>query len=308
MAYTTGECTGHLELLEIVRDFVTDAGELGSQAWAQIGGQSGAVSAGDFVSLRGPGLGGTDQVLVSFDVDSNVPAAHYMLGVRGHTAYNTSNPSPDPPGLSSPWTYLPLIAGTIRYWIVANGRRIIIVAKSNNRYNVAYAGFILPEHLPSDWQYPLLAGASSTAHRANSDDSSQHQNFWRSPSSGYLFTPEQQWRPIENLSTSGSNNDGSELSPDSGRLMAVDWKNNIGERNLARTIDGQPWLVRGRLAQYSTSTTQASNFLGHFDGVFFTPSAGATIEGIIEHGGKGYLVVANIYRNSVGQVAAVCLE
>ena len=52
----------------------------------------------------------------------------------------------------------------------------------------------------------------------------------------------------------------------------------------------------------------ARNFLGYFDGVYYTPSVGAVVESIIEYDDKEYLVVPNIYRNSEGQVAAVALE
>lgn len=303
MAYTTGEATNHLNLLEIVRDYLVD-----EVNWTQVGGQTGGVSAGDFVSLRGPGLGGDDQIYLSLSAYSNAPAAHYALGLRGHTAYNTSVPSPDPPGLNSPWTYLPLVNATIRYWIVASGRRFILVAKSNNRYDVFYGGFLLPEHLPGDWPYPMLIGGSSTTYRQSSDDAVQHSNFWRAPGTGFVFTPEQLWRPIENVQTTSNVNDGVEAPTESGRLMTPDWKTNVGYRRLTRTIDGAPWMTRGRLAQYATDELSARNFLGHFDGVFFTPSTGAVIESTIEHEGVDHLVVSNVYRNSVGQVAAIRLE
>lgn len=312
MAYITGEATNHLNLLGILRDFLTSNGDLvgAGQEWEQIGGQTGTIVAGDFVSLRGPGLGGTDQILLSLFADSNAAAAHYLIGMRGHTAYNPSVPSFDPPGLNSPWVYVPLVNATIRYWIVANGRRFIMVAKSNNRYDVLYGGFMLPEHLPSDWPYPLLIGGSATSYGPNSDDSVWHSNFWRSPGNGYLFTPEQLWRTVENVYPSNNDNDsvGLEHQARGGLLMAVDWKTNIGQRDVTRTLDGQPWLHRGRLAQFSDDALGPRNFLGHFDGVFFTPSIGAVIEGVIEEGGKDYLVVANVFRNSTGQVAAICLE
>lgn len=311
MAYITGEATNHLNLLGILRDFLTSNGDLvgAGQEWEQIGGQTGTIVAGDFVSLRGPGLGGTDQILLSLFAYSNAAAAHYLIGMRGHTAYNPSVPSFNPPGLNSPWAYVPLINATIRYWIVGNGRRFICVAKSNNRYDVLYGGFMLPEHLPADWPYPLLIGGSATDYRQNSTDDVWHSNFWRSPGNGFLFTPEQQWRAMQNVQNNTNANDGSEYSPDAGRLMSVDWKNNIGySTEFTRTLDGEPWLRRGRLAQYSTSDLNPKNFLGHYDGVFFTPSAGAVIEGIVEQGGKDYLVIANVYRNSTGQVAAICLE
>lgn len=303
MAYTTGEANNHLHLLEVLRDYLVD------QGWAQVGGQAGTVASGDFVSLRGPGLGGSDQIFLSLEAYSNAPAAHYALRMCGHTAYNPAVPTPQPPGLNSPWVYAPLVNETIRYWIIANGRRFILVAKSNNRYDVMYGGFVLPRHLPSDWPYPLLIGGSANGYRQNSDDGYNHTNFWRAANGcAYLFTPEQLWRPFRNINASGNNNDGSENSPTNGDLMTVEWKNNIGPGPMTRTIDGQPWLRRGSFAQFGQSALDARNFLGHFDGVFYTPSVGAIIESVIEHEGKDYLVVSNVYRNSEGQVAAVCLE
>lgn len=308
MAYITGETTGYLNLAAILRDFLTTNEDLvaDGQEWEQIGGETGALAAGAFMSFRGRGLGGTDEVLLSLTLSENVPSNHYMIGIRGHTAYNEAVPSSTPPGLNSPWVYIPTTSGVLRYWMVANGRRFIMVVKANNRYEVMYGGFILPEHLPSDWSYPLLIGGSSPDSRSSASDAVAHSNFWRAQANGYLFTPEQQWRVLENLT--GTGNDGTEAPPDSGRLMAVDWKTNIGPRTLTRTIDNQPWLVRGRLAQYGGSDLAARNFLGSFDGVFFTPAAGAAIESLIEHGGKEYLVVSNVYRNTNGQIAAICLE
>lgn len=311
MAYTTGEATNHLNLLEILRGFLTTNAALvaAGQAWTQIGGETGTIDSGDFVSLRGPGLGGSDQILLSLDAYSNEAAAHYSLRLRGHTAYNQADPSISPPGLNSPLVYYPLINGTIRYWIVANGRRFIMVAKSNNRYDVMYGGLALPRHLPSDWPYPLLIGGSATSYIQNSSDSSSHTNPWRGVNgSAYLFSPEQLWRPFVNITASSNNNDGSENSPTSGDLMCVEWKNNIGPTPFTRTLDGQPWLRRGSIAQFGTSTLNARNFLGYFDGIYYTPSVGAVIESIIEYDNKDYLVVPNIYRNSEGQVAAVLLE
>lgn len=303
MAYITGEATGYRNLLEVLRGFVIANG------WEQIGGEAGAIGADSFVSLRGPGLAGTDEILLSLRTFTNIPAAHYCIGISGHTAYAQGNPTPEPPGFNSPWVYMPLIASTIRYWIVCNGRRMIVVAKSNSRYDVMYGGFVLPDHLPSDWPYPLLAAASSTIPQAGSSDLVTHSNFWRGPRTGHLFTPEQLWRPLDNISTSGGNpNNGAEVPPNGGWLFAADWKTNIGVSELARTLDNQPWLRRGRLAQAGDDALSARNFLGHFDGVFFTPAIGAIVESEIEVGADRYLVVPNVYRSTVGQMAAIHLE
>lgn len=311
MAYITGEAANYLNLLEVLRDFLTTDESLvaDGQQWTQIGGSTGALASGDFVSLRGPGLGGTDQILMSLDSVTNVAAGQYNLRLRGHTAYNEDNPTVSPPGLNSPVVNMPLVNAPIRYWIVASGRRFILVAKSNNRYDVMYGGFVLPRHLPSDWPYPLLIAGSSPSSAVSSSDAYNHTNPWRSAETSFLFTPQQLWRPLKNIVSSGSNNNnGADNSPTQGDLICAEWSTNMGVSAFARTLDGQPWLQQGSLAQFGTSGVEARNFLGHFDGIYFTPAAGATVESTIEYDGGQYLVVPNVYRNSDGQMAAIHLE
>ena len=299
MAYVTGTATNHLDLLAKLRDFVITAG------WEVVGGvAAGAVAHGDFVSLKGIGLGGTDQIFLTLKAHTNDPAGIYSLQMRGHTAYNEAVPSDTPPGLNSPWVYLPLINDAVQYWFVANARRFIAVCKANNRYDVFYGGFILPEHLPSDWAYPVLIGGSASSLMAAASESVGHRNFWSCPSGcAYLFTPGATWRAMENHHSST----GGTLSPNN-TLCSVDWHNDLSFSNKARAIDNSPWLQEGRIVEYAVSTLDRRNFLGVYDGLLYTPSAGAVVEQIITHGGKDYLVVSNVFRNTDNSLAAVCLE
>ena len=41
------------------------------------------------------------------------------------------------------------------YWFIANGRRFIVIVRVSSVYQSAYAGFILPYHLPNTF-YPAL--------------------------------------------------------------------------------------------------------------------------------------------------------
>lgn len=299
MAYITGEANNHLDLLAVLRDFLTSG-----PGWSVVGGvASGAVAHDQFVSLKGPGLGGTDQVFLTIKTHTNTPAGIYSLQMRGHTAYNPSVPSDTPPGLNSPWVYLPLINDPIRYWIVASGRRFVMVAKANNRYDVFYGGFILPEHLPADWSYPMLIGGSANGLMAASTEGANHRNFW-SPyqGQGYVFTPAQLWRGMSHV----SGNEGSGATDNA--LVSVDWVDGLAFPNKARAIDNSPWVSPGRIAEVSTSSLNPCNFLGVYDGIFYTPAAGTVVEQIIEHGGKDYLVVANVFRNSNNNLIALCLE
>jgi len=307
MAYVTGTAANHLDLIAVLRDFLSTNADLvaADQNWSIIGGvASGPIAHGEFVSLSGPGLGGTDQILVTLEGYTNAPAGAFCAMMRGHTAYSPGAPSDEPPGLNTPWVYLALINDPVRYWIVANGRRFICVAKANNRYDVFYGGFVLPEHLPTDWTYPVLIGGAANAPMPVSQDGSGHRNFWNpSTGQGWLFTPAQIWRDMTHVRASDEN----ALSNEN-ILASPDWKASMSFSNKARAIDGSPFLSVGRIAETSTSDINPRNFLGSYDGLFYTPAAGAVIEEVIEYDGKDYLVIANVYRNSDNHVAAVCLE
>lgn len=304
MAYATGFSDNHLDLLADLRDFL-----VGTGGWDVIGGVgTGAIAHDDFVSFKGKGLGGTDQIFLTIKAHTNNPAGIYSLQMRGHTAYNVANPSDTPPGLNSPWVYLPLINDPIQYWFVANGRRFIAVCKANNRYDVFYGGFILPEHLPSDWAYPVLIGGSANALVPAAQEGWPHRNFWNcGDGTAYLFTPGATWRAMYNLATPINGFSENYINPDN-TLCSVEWHNTLSFPNKARNIDLTPWMQEGRIVEYATSNLNRRNYLGVYDGLLYTPAAGAVVEQIIQHEGKDYLVIANVFRNSDNNLAAVCLE
>lgn len=302
MAYATGTSANHLDLLADLRDFL-----VGTGTWEVIGGvASGPVLHDEFVSFKGEGLGGTDQIFLTIKAHTNNPAGIFSLQMRGHTAYNVGSPSDEPPGLNSPWVYLPLVNDTVQYWFVANGRRFIAICKANNRYDVLYGGFILPEHLPSDWAYPMLIGGSATGLMQAAVEGNTHRNFWNcAQGSAYLFTTGAAWREMHNIRIEFS---GEQFTGPDDSVTSVEWHNGLSFANKARAIDNSPWLQEGRIVEYATTVLGRKNYLGVYDGLLYTPSAGAVVEQIIEHGGKDYLVIANVFRNTDNNLAAVCLE
>jgi hypothetical protein len=49
---------------------------------------------------------------------------------------------------------------SIPYWFVVNGRRVVVVAKLNTQYEIAYLGFVDPYFTPDQWPYPLAIGGA----------------------------------------------------------------------------------------------------------------------------------------------------
>jgi len=315
VATTTGTADNHFDLLTKIRDYL-----VGTVGWTQVGGtSSGPINdLAQFVSLRGPGLSGDDQILVTMQPFSTAANNAYSIRVRGHTAYTT--PGTSQPGADSNWCYLLTLNSPMSYWIVANGRRFIVVVKNSSRYDAMYAGFILPEHLPSDWSYPLFIGASSyTGSQSQANDEHYHSNFWypvatsalnTASGSSYLFTPMQAWAVIRD----GYPGSSSVTNTDTGR-MTIPWS-RICLQNVRRQIDGDPWFRRGQIVAVNRDSAgsidsqvpEGGVFYGSFDGVFYTPAFGATAEQESVVGGVTYKMFPNIGRTSDGQFAAIAME
>lgn len=316
MATVNGVASNYLDLLTKLRDFLVANG------WVQIGGTaSGAITSdSEFVSLKALGLTGDDEILMTLQTTS-VPASNaYALRLRGHTAY--VNPGVNQPGSDSPWVYLLTLNSPIEYWIVANGRRFILIAKVSSRYDAMYGGFILPEHLPSDWSYPLFVGAScAVGNVPQASDAMYHSNFWNTysfgtpanndtPTSAYLFSPIQAWVPVRNGYSSTSLG----VEVNTGRIT-VPW-NTASLQNVRRQIDDAPWVRQGQLAAVSKTPSgtidinvpEGGAFYGSFDGVYYTPSFGATAEQETVIGGTTFKMFPNISRTSVGQFAAIKMD
>lgn len=325
MAWKSGTAANVNDLLLQLRDFLTSDPALvaANQQWTAIGGViSGPIAANDFVSFKGRGLAGTDEIYLSLQAYTDVSNSYYTLGLRGHTAYNPALPSFDPVGANSNQVGMPLVNSAFVYWFIANGRCFKVITRVNGRYDALYAGFILPEHLPEDWSYPLFIGASSYS-RLNlaSDDSNMHSNFWNPSGSNtmntslaqaYLFSPMQAWVPVRNTSST------SYSAQTVGRLT-VPWA-PICNSNHRRLLDGTAWLQRGQLLAVAYQSgnpdlgtaydqvPEGGQFYGGFDGVFYTPSLGAVAEQRITADGVEHLLIPNVYRTGDGQFAAFALE
>lgn len=326
MATDSGTATDYLDLLTKFRDFITANTDLvtASQEWTQIGGPSvGALTASDFISLQGPGLAGTDEIFISLRTYTDAGNGYYHLEMCGHTAYNLAVPGFDQIGTDSNSVYILGVNTAIAYWFFANGRHFKIVTRINGRYDSLYGGFILPEHAPADWSYPVFIGGSSyTPILQASSDSPIHSNWWDANantyangalSAAYLFSPIQAWVPIRNTWNPSEIDTG-----ESGRVT-VPWSSAMNE-NVKRCLDNSPWLVRGQIVAFGSTLAasptpipevpEGGTFYGSFDGAFFTPGFGSVAEQVITDpaDSKDYIVFPNVYRSSDVEVIAFAVE
>lgn len=154
MAVQTGTATNYKDLLSKLRTFLTG---LAVNPWTSLRYTVGGGIAADELILRAPGLAGTDQIFVGITTFENATADYFNWRIAGFTGYNAALAFGAQPGVMQN-VFLRLWNSPIPYWFVANGRRVVIVAKVSTNYMMGYLGFINPYPSPNQYPYPLAIG------------------------------------------------------------------------------------------------------------------------------------------------------
>lgn len=311
MAWTSGTATSFTDLYAKLRDFLTTDTDLvaAGQAWSVISGPAtGGLSFTDQLLLQGPGNAGNDEILVALLPDVDVNMDFYNLGISGLSSYNPGIPIVDQPNrlLSR---YIHLWDGAMPYWFIANGRRFIVVVRVTTVYQSAYAGFILPYHLPTTWAYPLFIGGCSRQRdwRYSVVNHGGHSAFFNPGNlnngesidecSAAIRLPDGQWMWLANKYQGSSeefNNDNN-IAP---------WAELLGNPDMRDGLDGQYHLLPAEIA--ITNPYPAN--LGALEGVRYIPGFGTASENTVVVDGVTHLVVQNVYRTSNHEYAAIALE
>jgi hypothetical protein len=113
---------------------------------------------------QAPGNGGTEQILVGVSPFQNAATGFYNWRLNGYTAYDAAADWFSQPGVIatvSPYgPIIPLSNGSLGYWFVSNGRRVVGVVKSSSTYGAFYLGLIQPYASPGQWPLPLFVGGA----------------------------------------------------------------------------------------------------------------------------------------------------
>lgn len=303
MAFTSGTATGFNDLYAKLRDFLTTNATLvaAGQNWDVVFGPStGPLTFTDQLLLKGPGAAGTDEILVSLEPNVSVVGDYYNLGINGLSSYNPAVTLLEQANRSGA-RYLHLWDGSMPYWFIANGRRFIVIVRVSSVYQSAYAGFILPYHLPNTWPYPLYIGGCSNqpTWRYSVNNDGRHGAFF-DPGDGAaaLRNPDGTWLEIFNRRNYNNNDD-----------YAVDnligpWAAYLGNPSRRTGLDG---LYKPIPSEIVLSQPYGAT-MGNLQGVYHVPGFGTGSENTFTVGTKNYLVVQNVYRTGNDDYAAIELE
>lgn len=287
-----GTATNHHDLLDKVVAHLTGAG-MGTQAWTQMKYASGLPNWQDYY-LKGPGLSGTDSIYVNMASWADTANDTYSLAIRGAINFNALNTFDGQPG-SSGDVIVPLWDSTIPYWLVANGRRFIIIAKISTVYTSAYAGFLMPYATSSEMPYPLVVMGNCDGARRWSRDDYFIGGFW-DPTEGAAFARhwDGAWVEVANY-----------YARTDGRIAKGDnmvWPFNEA-RNVGRNRDGSYGLLPAIL----TCNYSSNNVYGELEGVYQVSGFSTASEDTITIGSDTFLIVQSANRTAWRDYAAIKL-
>lgn len=277
-----------------------------------------AIAGSEYI-WQAPGNGNEAQIFVGVLRFTDAGADYDNLRLGGFTGFDPALAFSQQQGaMTRP--VLPLLrVGSMPYWFVANGRRVIVVAKVSTVYESAYLGFFTPYVNPGSYPYPLAVGGSMSW---TNEPASNSQN-WRW---SYQGNEHRAFAIPHPISTTDQNQfqlrtrrpDGVWIGYDSSRSSGTPqghvWPYGYSMLNLISNLDGSYPLLpiilhsdSGTSGVYPNVTINDPNMWGELDGVMATTGHANASENTITVGRTKWLVVQNIFRNTKTDFFAVKL-
>lgn len=177
MAYITGTAANHTALWNTLLDFLQNnpalvaAGQNWTIAWQH------ATRPNEELVLKGPGTSGTDEVFVGLyrqdEANAIGESEIYIAGMTG--VIPAAERYSDHVGVLPRRPRMFLDFSPMQYWMVASGRRFVVVVKISTVYQALYGGFFLPFGAPSAYPYPMYIGGTT----GNTAAAGQLVSSWR---------------------------------------------------------------------------------------------------------------------------------
>lgn len=263
--------------------------------------------------LRAPGLTGAEEIYLNIGAYQNVANDYFNWEARGAIGHEPTFAFDGQPG-TSPHAYLPLWSDAIPYWLVANGQRLMLVAKVSATYQLLYMGKILPYGTPTQFPYPVLVAATTdqaaTRWSSNDTDSSSILNPGRG---AFFYTTDGGWKRI--INRYGANGqarwetDYLDIFPTHQYAFGDVGTGNVefDGPQVHPAPDGSytllPLVPLCRNEDYGSL-----NQYGELDGLFWVTGTANAAENILPIDGVDHLVIPNIYRTNWTEYGAMRLS
>lgn len=306
--FTTGTADGHIDLLEKVRKYLVE-----QVGWDQLD-YTGSISPSPdddldnvTLSLRAPGA------ITGHEFFLNIRAEYILAngsyGWRMSAATDWEDGLADASQLmASPFVYFNTWQNTINYWIYANERRMILIAKCNTSYISMYAGLFLPYAQPNEYLKPFaLIGNSNQLEPYNTNNSGNQ--FIACPGLGacqILNLNGDDWLAFNNIGRASGIDIVLNQTTD-----GVIWPHrSITQRGFGDAFNDDDWNhygffrlrpnLQGESPQFMCQlmSSKENHMMGTLDGVYATAGFGKTSEQEMTLGPRTYRLFQNIFRTT----------
>jgi hypothetical protein len=295
MAVEIGTATDHTDLLTKLIEFLTVTL---ADPWTLLS------TVGTSRLLHAPGLSGTEEIGVGFDVVGDLGTDAFALIGWMFRDYNPALAHLAQVGYSGR-RYHPVWNTGMDYWFIANGQRVIIVTKVSTIYTASYLGKFLPWGAPGEYPQPYYMGMPRATNTRWSSTSEDFRNFFDPGEGGALNLPTSAWIVTSNFFQSSSeqaSNTNSHVWPYKAAINSRD--STAVYRLLRENIDGTYNLIPLILC----SSTPTKDVYGDLDGAYAIPAFSAASEDIVEIDGDDYLIIQNVFRTQRYYYVALKLE
>jgi len=282
MAYTSGIATNYKDLLAILATFATANG------WEIL------EQTTDKVFFRGTGLAGLDSIYCGVSTYEDVGNSYYNWELHGAWGYRSGRDySAMPRSCGDDKAFAHFWPAATPYWMVANGRRIIVVAKVGTVYQHVHLGLLTPPATEEQYPYPMLLGGTSQT-KARSYSYTNNSAYWNC--STYNFLSGMICRPGGTWTTVGGSTNSTDL--------AVIVNPSFGQNANIVNAPGGEYL----LEPFVLLLTNTVDTFGFIDGLSRVSGYQNTAENTITVSGVNYMVFPDCHRNGYADYCALRLN
>lgn len=296
MAYTSGTAAHYKDLMSILATFAAANG------WAIL------TQNTTELYLRGEGAEGLDEIYCGIRCFEDSSVGYYNWQLYGSVFWKPNLAIGSQP-LNSTGTYATYAYfwnQQIPYWMVANGRRIILVAKVGTTYQHVHLGFINQCGTAAQYSYPLYIGGcgSNGGYAYSTTDQSA---YWSGYAAcvGRLYLPAGTWGRVNsepNVVSSWQGDAGS-IWPTGRPECIICGLYNTVRGVIMNAPDGsymlEPLFIRDRIR---------SGIYGQIDGMYRVSGYQNASENIITVNAVNYMVFQDTYRSGYGDFCALRLS
>ena len=322
-AYATGTATDAADLFSKLDTFLrTDATLVSeSENWSV------AVTHSSTEKVyNGPGLAGTDDVLIGLKLVSRPSPDEYEIQMVGMTGTLGGAGGFDQHVNTTPQHVRMFVdSGSMTYWFIASGRRFVVIVKISTVFQAMYGGFFLPYAAPTDYPYPLFVGGSAGQYNGAAGPTS-----WRSVDAGHAQFPCSYYD--DSVSTSSQRYPSALMLSPQGDWLKVAATGDDADVGIAprQFFSGMGVTKTAGSSGYgydSVRTRLQSGFNGEalltpltlvaalpgdvtygaLDGCYHVPGYGNSSEDLVTVAAVNHLVVQDTFRSGIGDYWALAL-